>query len=137
MRARKYNKRIEVWQTLPEAQDEFGDKSVTPQLITTTWCELITTNTVYRSTDMGIIDTTDTITIKLRKRNDLTYNSKNQFFKYRGLKYVIQTEPINVGFEDREIIITLKKEMSKGVDTITPIGNQNQNQNQNQNGQGH
>lgn len=120
-RARKYNKRIEVWQTLP-VQNEWGGSTVTPQLITTTWCELITTNTAYRSTDMGIIDTTDTITIKLRKRNDLTYNSKNQYFKYRGFKYVIQTEPINVGFEDREIQITLKKEMSKGVNTISPIG---------------
>ena len=53
---------------------------------------------------------------------DLAYNSKNQFFKYRGLKYIIQGTPINIGFEDREIQITLKQESLKEVNDITPIG---------------
>lgn len=121
MSARKYNKRVEVWQTNALPEDDFGDNDVEPILLTTTWCKLITTNKNYRTTEFGIIDTTDTIDIELRKRNDLPYNSKNQFFVYNNEKYNIQNEPIDIGFENREIRITLKKEMSKGVTELQPI----------------
>jgi hypothetical protein len=121
MRARKYNKRLEIWQTSP-VSDGFGGSTLQPTLITYSWCKLVTLDRNSRSTDFGITDTTDTIILQLRKRNDLAYNSKNQFFKYRGLKYIIQGTPINVGFEDREIQITLKQESLKEVNDITPIG---------------
>lgn len=121
MRARKYNKKIEVWQTAPVI-DGFGGSIVSETLITRSWCHLTTLDRVTRSTDFGITETNDTIIIKLRKRNDLTYNSKNLFFKYRGLKYIIQSEPINIGFEDREIQITLKQESLKEVNEVPPVG---------------
>ena len=120
-RARKYNKKIQLWQTAPIV-NEWGGNTVSETLLTTTWCEIKTPNTTYRSTEFGITDTTDTIVLRLRKRNDLTYNSENQFFKYRGKRYIIESEPINIGFEDREIQITLKKEMLKGVNEVPPIG---------------
>ena len=112
MRARKYNKRLEVWQTAP-LDDGFGGETASETLLSSTWCKFITLDRLSRSTDFGVTDTTDTLIIQLRKRNDLTYTSKNQFFKYRGLKYIIQGTPINVGFEDREIQITLKQESLK------------------------
>lgn len=121
MRARKYTKKIELWQTT-KVVDGFGGNGITTELITSTWCEIITLDKLYRNTDFGVTDTANTIVIRLRKRNDLTYNSLNQFFKYRGEKYLLQGTPINVGFEDREIQITLTRESVRGVNDITPIG---------------
>ena len=136
MRARKYNKKIEVWQTAP-LSDGFGGSTISETLLTSSWCSINTLDRISRSTDFGITDTNDTIVVQLRKRNDLIYNSKNLYFKYRGYKYLIQSEPINIGFEDREIQITLKRESVKSVDTIEPInGNGNGNGNANGNGNG-
>jgi hypothetical protein len=133
MRARKYNKQIEIWQTT-KVSDGFGGNVVTPELITKSRCKIITNNKIYQNKEFGLSETTNKIVVQLRKRNDITYNSKNQFVKYRGEKYVINSEPVNVGFEDREIQITLTKEPTYGVEQLEPIGNQNQNQNQNQGG---
>ena len=123
MRARKYNNRIQVWQTAP-IKNEWGGDTVSETLLTTTWCMIKTPDKAYRSTDFGITDTTDTIVLRLRKRNDLTYNSQNQFFKFKGKRYIIETEPIDIGFEDREIKITLKREMIKEINEVPPIGGQ-------------
>lgn len=121
MRARKYNKRVEIWQTTPKSNGYTVNGGTDETLITTSWCQLVTLDRINRSTDLGLIDTTNTIIIKLRKRNDINYNSINQFFKYRGLKYIIQGEPINVGFEDREIQITLTQQSNKSVEVLEPI----------------
>lgn len=135
MRARKYTKLIEVWQTT-KVQGTYGGNTTVAQLITKSWCNLITKKNIYRDTDFGITETSNQVTIQLRKRNDIIYNSKNQFFKYKGEVYNIISEPVNVGFENREIEITLQKDNSAIVPEIEPIGNQNQNQNQNHNGNG-
>lgn len=121
MRARKYNKRVEIWQTTPKSNGYTVNGGTEETLITSSWCELITLDRINRNTDLGLIDTTNTVIFKLRKRNDIDYNSINQFFKYRGLKYIIQGSPINIGFEDREIQITLVRETSKSVNNIQPI----------------
>jgi len=126
MRARKYNKRVEVWATTSEPDGYGGNPVVTPILITKSWCKLVTLSSISaqnRSTEFGIIDTNDTIVLKLRKRNDITYNSTNLFFKYRNVDYIVQGEPVNVGFEDREIQITLKRESVKTHNTVKPIVN--------------
>ena len=57
----------------------------------------------------------------LRKRNDITYNSVNQYLKYRGFKYIIQNQPFNVGFKDEVIEILAVKEEIKTVTEIIPI----------------
>lgn len=121
MRARKYTKKIEVWQTT-KVSDGFGGNGVTTELLSSTWCEILTPDKLIRNTDFGVTDTANTIIVRLRKRNDLPYNSVNQFFVYRGDKYLLQGTPINVGFEDREIQITLTRESQKGVNDIAPIG---------------
>lgn len=109
MRARKYNKRIEVWQTA-NVSDGFGGNTATPSLVNNSWCKLITNEKAnYRDTDFGETETYDRLIIQLRKRKDLVYNSKINFFKYRGVEYSMISEPINIGFEDREIQITLTR----------------------------
>jgi SPP1 family predicted phage head-tail adaptor len=120
MRARKYNKRIELWQT-ESVEDEYGGFVVNEVLISKSWCKIITNDRNNRSTDFGITTTNNTIVVQLRKRNDLPYNSLNQFFKYRGERYTIQGTPINIGFEDREIQITLTSDSAKSVEDLLPI----------------
>jgi len=120
MRSRKLSKRIEIWQT-SNVSDGFGGNTVAETLIARSWAEIITLNDTNRSTDIGITSATNTIKIKLRKRNDLTYNSINQFIKYRGAKYIIKNQPFNVGFRDDTIEIIAVKEELKTVNDITPI----------------
>ena len=120
MRSRKLSKRIEIWQT-SNAPDGFGGNTVAETLITSSWAEVITLNNTNRSTDIGITSATNTIKIKLRKRNDITYNSINQFIKYRGYKYIIQNQPFNVGFRDEVIEILAVKEEIKTVIQLSPI----------------
>jgi SPP1 family predicted phage head-tail adaptor len=120
MRSRKLSKRIEIWQT-SNVSDGFGGNTVAETLIARSWAEIITLNDTNRSTDIGITSATNTIKIKLRKRNDLTYNSINQFIKYRGAKYIIKNQPFNVGFRDDTIEIIAVKEELKTVNDISPI----------------
>jgi head-tail adaptor len=120
MSCRRKSKRVEIWQT-SNVPNGFGGNSVSETLITSSWAEVITLNNTNRSTDIGITSATNTIKIKLRKRNDITYNSINQFIKYRGYKYIIQNQPFNVGFRDEEIEIIAVKQEIKTVAEIAPI----------------
>lgn len=120
MRSRKLSKRIEIWQT-SNVSDGFGGNTIAETLITSSWAEIITLNDTNRSTDIGITSATNTIKIRLRKRNDITYNSINQFIKYRGFKYIIKNQPFNVGIRDNIIEILAVKEEIKTVIEISPI----------------
>ena len=120
MRSRKLSKRIEIWQT-SNVSDGFGGNTVAETLIASSWAEIITLNNTNRSTDIGITSATNTIKVRLRKRNDITYNSVNQYLKYRGFKYIIQNQPFNVGFRDDVIEILAVKEELKTVNEIAPI----------------
>ncbi len=120
MRSRKLSKRIEIWQT-SNVSDGFGGNIVAETLITSSWAEVITLNNTNRSTDIGITSATNTIKVRLRKRNDITYNGINQYLKYRGFKYIIQNQPFNVGFKDEVIEILAVKEELKTVNEIAPI----------------
>ena len=120
MRSRKLSKRIEIWQT-SNVSDGFGGNTVAETLIARSWAEIITLNDTNRSTDIGITIATNTIKIRLRKRNDLTYNSINQFIKYRGAKYIIKNQPFNVDFRDDTIEIIAVKKKINTVNEIEPI----------------
>ena len=120
MRSRKLSKRIEIWQT-SNVSDGFGGNTIAETLITSSWAEVTTLNNTNRSTDIGITSATNTIKVRLRKRKDLTYNSINQYLKYRGFKYIIQNQPFNVGFRDDVIEILAVKEELKTANEIAPI----------------
>ena len=135
MRGRKYNRKIELWQTT-RTKNEFGDSIVTSELLITTWAEIKVPNLVsanYRSMEFGITDTSNRLVINLRKRNDITFNSKNMYFVYNNDRYNIISEPVNVGFENREISMSVAKVPNS---TGASNGNGAGNQHQHQNGQG-
>ena len=124
MRSRRFTKRIEFWQT-SNVPDGFGGNTEAEELITSSWAFIksagINSKYTSRATDIGITNTTDSIIIRLRKRNDITYNSINQFIKYRGKKYIVQNEPVNIDFNDAIIEIIATREETKEVTEIAPI----------------
>tara|TARA_R110000851_G_scaffold311662_1_gene471928 strand:- start:244 stop:591 length:348 start_codon:yes stop_codon:yes gene_type:complete len=106
MRARKYNKKIEIWQT-STVSDGYGGGGVTSTRLTSVWCKFITNDALLRSTDIGQTETSNKLMLKVRKNPNINYNSKNMYFVYRNIEYMIQGTPINIGFEDRELQLTL------------------------------
>lgn len=121
MKARKYNKRIEIYQTT-SVNDGFGGKSIAETKIGTSWANITTLDRANRTTEDGTTDSFKSIIVRTRKRNDLKYNIGNIFIKYRGVKYVIQQQPINIGFQDREIEFLATGESIKTVNDVSVIG---------------
>ena len=114
MRSRKFTKRVEIWEDVSVSVG-FGGNTVQESLITSSWANVKTAgvNSKFaRDTSLGTTDGTFSIIIHLRKRNDITYNIESQFIKYRGEKYIIQNEPINVDFEDSIIEIVATKSIN-------------------------
>lgn len=106
MNARSLNKRVEFWQNTT-VEDGYGGNTVSETLITKSWANVKTFKAGSSQTrnvqDLGITDPNNAITVTLRKRNDINYNSINQFIKYRGVKYVIASSPVNEDFLDAYI----------------------------------
>lgn len=119
MRARKITKRIEIWQTV-EVSDGFGGSTSSEEKITDTWAEIKTLNNKFnvRLTDLGISNTQVAIFVKVRIRSDFAYNSINQFIKYRGESYIINSFPINTDFDNSYIEFIAVKEPTKNVPVI-------------------
>jgi len=111
MRSRGYNKRFELYESTSVA-DTFGGFTNTTALLTTSWAKIETFNPGSRnnnSSEFGLLDANNALTITTRKRNDITYNSETQFIIYRGEKYIFSTSPVNVNFEYREIQFIVTK----------------------------
>lgn len=126
MRARKIKKRIEVWQIV-EIADGFGGNKKYNQQITTTWAEVKTLNSLgskfgVKLSDFGISETQTAISVKVRLRSDFTYNSINQFIKYRGDSYTINTFPTNTDYDNSYVQFIAVKEAVKNVPILAPIG---------------
>ena len=111
MKARGFNKRVEIW-TLTPVSNGFGGYTNSEALTSTSWAkiETIKPSRSDLNTDTGVLDASNSIMITLRKREDLTYNLSTMFIKYRGEKYIINNFPINVDFEDSFIKIVCTKE---------------------------
>lgn len=105
--SRKYNKRIEVWQVQSTPDAYSGNYADNDTKIADSWCYIETLNKYDLDVLNGVSDAFNTLKIKLRKRNDLTYSRETIYFKYRNVRYDILNEPINIGFDDSEIIIYL------------------------------
>lgn len=106
--AREFNKRIEIWQTV-STDDGFGGQTVGENIITTTWAKLETigsTSTVA----LGLDYTQSNILVTVRKRDDIEFNSKTIYIKYRDAKYTISTFPLNENFVDNVISFIAVKE---------------------------
>jgi hypothetical protein len=114
MRARAFNKRIEIWGTTSVPNGFGGNLASNDTLITTSWAKLETFTVSKRggnATDFGLIDLNNAINITLRKREDLTIDTKNNYIKYRGDKYIINTAAVNVNFKDNLIKFVATKEI--------------------------
>ena len=117
MISRKYNKRVEIWQTI-EKLDGYGGRLIDELFLTKSWANIVSTGSnrtlSNRLTDLGISDIQNTIIINLRHRNDFSYNGINQFIQYRGQKYIIQSV-IEKGLENTEVEIIATREKTKNV----------------------
>ena len=126
MRARGFNKRIQLHETIV-VPDNFGGNTVNTEFITETWADIrsMNANKPFSKdiTQFGISNTGLAVIVKVRKRNDLTYNSINQFIIYAGEKYVISSFPENKNFDNSFITFVATKEDTKSVTVISPIGN--------------
>ena len=123
-RARQFTKRVEIWQTAAVV-DGFGGNDVADMLIATSWAKVETMSGgrfANRTTDLGITETNQGVMFTFRKRNDLTYNSINQYLKYRGVKYIISSFPDNVDFNDAFVEIVALREAQKEVSEVPPVG---------------
>ena len=111
MRARGLNKRVEIW-TTTAVPDTFGGYTVSEALTSSSWAKIETVKASRGDlqTDSGILDASNSIVITLRKRKDLSYNMATMFVKYRSEKYIINSFPTNIDFEDSTIKIICTKE---------------------------
>lgn len=113
-----YTKRVEIWQTTNVA-DTYGGNTVSETLITSSWAAVkdLNANKAASLSALGVNDVLNTIEVTLRKRNDITYNSINQFLKYKGDKYVIQ----HITPKDKTVIVLATKQATESVTEIEPI----------------
>ena len=121
---RRFSKIFELWQTGFIFDGFSGVKSTDNVLITKSWAEIKTVNASsrFRNTSNGITSNTNQIIITTRKRNDVSYNSINQFIVYRGEKYTISNQPYEIDFDNSFIEIVATKNAVKSVVAIVPVG---------------
>jgi hypothetical protein len=117
MEARKYDKRIEVWETGHKIADGFGGFTVSPQLITTSWAQIKTDGLGRKAYDIGLVEFNDPLLFLVRGRNDLPYNGRNLFLVYKGQKYIIQSVR-NEDLRDVDTEIFCTKEESVTINLI-------------------
>jgi SPP1 family predicted phage head-tail adaptor len=105
MLARKYTKQIEVWVTT-NVNDGFGGKTVITALAFTMWAH-IETKRATRTNENGQNDNFVQTVFTVRNRYDLGLSIKDNFIKYNGLIYNIETL-LNVDLDniDLQIVAT-------------------------------
>ena len=124
VRARKYTKRVQIWQTT-FTPDTFGGNVVSEELITTSWAKVRSVSSAsrfsQRLTELGITDPTLALIVTVRFRDDIDYNAINRFLLYRGERYVIQNSAVNTNFFDAEVEMIVVKERTQSVPEVAPI----------------
>lgn len=92
MKAREYDKRIEVWEVGQRVSDGFGGWVIgDPVKITATWAKLVTEGLGRKAYNIGLIEFNDPLLFLVRGRNDLPYNGRNLYLMYRNVKYIIKS----------------------------------------------
>jgi hypothetical protein len=89
MKAREYDKRIDIWE-ISTVPDGYGGSTVTSQMISSSWAKLQTDGLGRKAYNMGIIEFNDPLLFFVRGRNDLPYNGRTLYLMYKGSKYIIQ-----------------------------------------------
>jgi hypothetical protein len=119
--SRRYTKRIEVWQTT-SARTSGGGSTIQEYKLTDSWANVSTYSADKNKglTEIGISDPSLAIKVVCRKREDITYNSINQFVVYAGIKYKIVTEPTDLNFTHAEVEFMAVRTKEK-VSQIQPL----------------
>lgn len=92
MKARRYDKRIEVWEVGQRVWDGFSGWIIgEPVKVTTTWAKLETNGLGRKAYNLGLIEFNDPLLFLVRGRNDLPYNGRNLYLMYRNVKYIIKS----------------------------------------------
>ena len=84
-------------------------------MLGTSWADLRSVNKKTDLSQFGINNTQLAIEVTVRKRNDLAYNSINQFIVYGGENYNIVSFPTNTNFDNSLITFIAVKQQTKSV----------------------
>ena len=117
MKARKFNKQIEVY-TISAQSDGFGGNTNTSILLKKVWCNLKTIKGSSVANIEGLDFTQNNLQITVRENPNINYNSEGLLLKYRGAEYTITSFPQNTNFTDA--YITFIAVMNKPSGTPTP-----------------
>jgi SPP1 family predicted phage head-tail adaptor len=121
MRSRQLNKRIEIYQTV-NVSDGFGGNTVYDELITSSWAKIETyDDKKQRQSDIGVADHSQQLKMVIRYRNDIAYNSINQFIMYRGVRYDFTISPNDMDFSNTFISLIAVREVIEDAGTLQPI----------------
>ena len=89
MIARKYTKAISIWQTTT-VPDGYGGNTVTDALVYSVWAN-VGTKRAYRQNENGQNDNFVQTVFTIRNRYDIEISVKDNFIKYNGLIYNIDS----------------------------------------------
>ena len=120
MRSRRLTKRVDIYE-ISTSVDGFGGNTITETQVGSAWAEIRSLNPGGNFDSVGVLDINDSILVKLRKRNDITYSAEKHFIVYRGFKYTISTSPENIDLNDRWITFIAKREQTRSNVASTEI----------------
>lgn len=89
MIARKYTKAIGIWKTTT-VSDGYGGNTVTTALVYSVWAN-VNTKRAYRQNENGQNDNFVQTIFTIRNRYDIDLSVKDNFIKYNGLIYNIDS----------------------------------------------
>ena len=89
MIARKYTKAIGIWKTTT-VSDGYGGNTVTTALVYSVWAN-VETKKAYRQNENGQNDNFVQTVFTIRNRYDIDLSVKDNFIKYNGLTYNIDS----------------------------------------------
>lgn len=89
MIARKYTKAISIWKTT-NVPDGYGGNTVTTALVYSVWAN-VNTKRAYRQNENGQNDNFVQTVFTIRNRYDIDLSVKDNFIKYNGLVYNIDS----------------------------------------------
>ena len=89
MIARKYTKAIGIWKTTT-VPDGYGGSTVTDALVYSVWAN-VDTKKAYRQNENGQNDNFVQTVFTIRNRYDIDLSVKDNFIKYNGLIYNIDS----------------------------------------------
>lgn len=89
MISRKYTKAISIWQST-EQSDGFGGYTVTDELVYSVWAN-VETKRASIVNEVGQRDNIVQTVFTIRNRYDINFSVKDNFIKYNGLTYNIDS----------------------------------------------